>query len=185
MSRHLSAKSKREYLPILIQRDGGFICWYCKVTLTVHTCIYEHLNNNRADNRIDNLVLACFSCNNKKPNDFDMQTKATDKLRANEDRNFVGEKMYEDTSSPSTEITINLSNFEITEQYVRETIVVDGRILFSEALDSIVYLCKKNTGHGSHQSVRNYLKSLTSKIAPFKIIKEEDKKKYIVKRNEN
>jgi len=185
LNRVLSTKNKREYFHILIQRDGGFNCWYCKANLTTHTCIYEHLNNNRTDNRIDNLVLACSSCNNKKPNDFDMQARAMDKLHHNEDRNFVGEKMYDEDTLPSTEISINLSNFDISEQYLSETIIVDGRIMFSEALDSIVYLCKKKTGHGSHQSVRNYLATLTSKVAPFKMIKDENQKKYIVKRTEN
>ena len=179
---------KLEFLPLLIERDNGLCCWYCKKKFSIHTYIFEHLNDNREDNRLENLVLACSSCNNKKPHDFDMQFRAKEKLRQNEDGNFVRERKNEnkmDVGSPSTEISINQANYEIAEQYLNEVITADGFVLFSEVLDSIVYLCVKKTGHGSHQSVRNYLATLTSNVAPFKIIKDENKKKRIVKRTEN
>jgi hypothetical protein len=49
-----------------------------------------------------------------------------------------------------------------------------GLVEFSKALNSISYECREKTGHGSQQSVRNYINTLTSESAPFEIIKEYD-----------
>ncbi len=185
--KHLSTKQKSEYLNLLIKRDGGFKCLYCKKQLKIDSFIYEHLNNDREDNRIENLVLACQSCNVKKANDYDMQIIAQEKLKNNEDRNFVGERKYEDVSSRevSTEIDINVTNFDITKQFLLERIHTDGSIEYTDVLNSIAYLCKEKTGHGSQQSIRNYIATLASSVGPFMIIKNENKKRLIVKRSGN
>jgi len=187
MSKHLSSRMKSEYLPLLVTRDGGFRCYYCKKDLRLNEYVYEHLNNNRNDNRPENLVLSCQSCNVKKIDDIDMRLIACDKLKENEDKNFVREKISEENSSNpiTTEIDINTSNYDITKQYLYEVINTDGHTLYSAALHSCVYLCKKKTGHGSQQAVRNYLATLTSDVAPYKIVRDENKKKLIVKRTEN
>lgn len=187
MSRLLTSKMKLEYLPLLLHRDGGFRCYYCKKELQINEYIYEHLNNKRNDNRVENLVLSCQSCNIKKIDDFDMRVTANEKLKENEEKNFVREKISDENSSNpiTTEIDINTSNYDITGQYLYEVINTDGLILYSVALHSCVYLCKKKTGHGSQQAVRNYLATLTSDVAPYKIERNEDKKKVIVKRTEN
>ena len=176
---------------MLIERDGGFVCFYCKKQLDYKTAVFDHLNNNDADNRLDNLVLACQSCNIKKIGDNTMRLQAYEKMELNEFSIFVGEKKYssdnaidEETPEVSKEIDINTTNFQITEQYIEEVTQTKGSILFREALDSCVYLCKKKTGHGSQQSVRNYLSTLTSSVAPFEVIRGEDGKKVIVKRAE-
>lgn len=192
MPKRLSMSQKRKYLDFLIERDGGFICFYCKKPLDYKTDIYEHLNDDWRDNRLDNLVLCCQSCNNKKPSDKKMKDMAEIKLDANEKSIFVGEKKSSfdtsdesETQEASKEIEINTTNFEITEQYITEVIQTNGFILYHNALDSCVYLCKKKTGHGSQQSVRNYLNTLTSTVAPFEIIRNKEGKKIIVKRGSN
>lgn len=43
-------------------------------------------------------------------------------------------------------------------------------------------LCKKKTGHGSTQSVREYLNMLASREGPFDIVKDDKKKRIIIKR---
>lgn len=188
MTKRLSMDQKRRYLDFLIERDGGFICFYCKEPLTYTTAIFDHLNDDWKDNRPDNLVLCCQSCNNKKPHDTKMQDMASVKIELNEMSIFVGEKNFgseEETQEISKEIDINTTNFEITEKYITEVTESDGSILWREALDSCVYLCKTKTGHGSQQSVRNYLATLTSSVAPFEVIRREDGKKVIVKRSGN
>jgi len=45
-------------------------------------------------------------------------------------------------------------------------------------------LCKKETDHGSLQSVRNYILMLTSKVGEFEIVKNDKKKKIIQFRND-
>lgn len=187
MPKRLSMSLKRKYLPLLIERDDGFICFYCKTPLNYHKDIFEHLNDNDNDNRLENLVLACQSCNNKKSTSKEMHDLAEIKLDFNERSIFVGEKKFssdieDESQEVSKEIEINKTNFEITEKYITEVIQTDGSILFQDALDSCVYLCKKKTGHGSQQSVRNYINTLTSVVAPFEIVRNETGKKVIVRK---
>ena len=188
MPRNLSHTLKQKYLPLIIQRDNGFNCRYCNSKLDVKTAVFEHLNNRRVDNRLENLVLACQSCNINKINDGDMQEFAMDTLRENEVKIFVGEKnLLEVTQNPSNntepskEIAINVTNYDITQNYITEIIDNDGSIEFKEALNSCVYLCKRKTGHGSQNSVRSYINTLTSIVAPFQITRN-GKMKIIVKR---
>ena len=95
MEKHLTQYLKTKYFPLLIKRDGGFICGYCKEGLETNKHVFEHLNDNREDNRIENIVLACNSCNNKKPHDNTMQEIAIQKLRENEEGNFMRERKFE------------------------------------------------------------------------------------------
>lgn len=131
------------------------------------------------------IVLLCQSCNVKKTNDCDMLLIAEDKLEKNEKMNFVREKKTEESQAKTTEIDINQTNYAITRKYLEETIATDGYVLFSNALNSCTYLCKDKTGHGSQQTIRNYIAVLTSDVAPFMIIKNDEKKKIIVKRDKN
>ena len=119
------------------------------------------------------LVLACITCNNKKPHDFDMQILATEKLHDNENRMYVREKI-QGKNNQSSEIEINVSNFEIAKLWLIKEIDTHELVEFSKALNSISYECREKTGHGSQQSVRNYINTLTSESAPFEIIKEYD-----------
>lgn len=181
----LTKRLKTIFLPIIIQRDGGFTCWYCKTPLFLFKHIFEHLNNNRDDNRIENLVLACQSCNNEKPTNENMKQNALTKLAWNEQSNFLRERKFlidELSKEASPEIEINVSNAEITREYITEKVDSEGYIPFSEALNCSVYLCKEKTGHGSQQSVRNYIKALTCEIGPFQESIDENKRKIIVRR---
>lgn len=188
MAKHITSKQKLEYLLLLIERDGGWNCYYCKQSLTFQSTRLEHLNNNRNDNRLENLVLACQSCNIKKISDCDYRIMATNKLQKNEDEFFLRARISVSgniSKEASTEIEINTSNFEITERYLSESIAANGSVEYSDALNSCVYLCKKTTGHGSQQSVRNYFATLTSSVGLFEIIRDDAKRKVIVRRSGN
>ena len=182
--KHLSISLKQKYLPLIIKRDGEN-CSYCGKKLNHRTHIFEHLNNNRSFNKLENIVLACQSCNNKKPYDSEMQKLALEKLMVNEKSNFMRERNLEDeinSHEASTEIEINVSNFDITEQYISDVVNCDGYIGYSDALNSCVALCKEKIGHGSQQSVRNYLAALTSTLGCFEITRDENRKKIILRR---
>jgi len=190
MTKLLSLPDKRRFLELIIQRDGGMRCLYCKKLLTIRTAVFEHLNGKNNDNRLDNLALACQSCNIKKINDSHLDELAWFKLEMNEKGIFVGEKFFGklkpnghiEPNEASTEIDINVTNFDITEKFISEVVDTNGFILYSDALNSSVCLCKKKTSHGSQQSVRNYLATLTSSVGPFEITRNENKKKIIVNR---
>jgi len=184
MNRTLTEKQKAIYLPILIRRDGGFICFYCKKNLVNLVWIYEHLNNNPQHNKIENIVLACQSCNLKKKNDFDMQIKAMEKLKQNQEANLSCERECVEQEAPtlSIEIDVNQQNFEIVHQYLAEIIKTDGSIEVKDVIDSASMLCKKKTGHGGQVSVRRYIDMLTSREGPFMIVKNDEGKRIIVKR---
>lgn len=186
MIRQLSATKKVEYLPILYSRQGGK-CLYCQERFDdFKDAVFDHLNNDRGDNRLENLCLVHQRCNIKKATNIDYQIIANEQLKKNEDAVLSERKKIEDATGldAGTEININVNNYNIAEQFLRERIQADGSIEFSEALDSIVYLCKNRTGHGSHQAARNYLKTLVSPLAPFMISKDEKtRKKMIVRRS--
>lgn len=187
MIRQLSASKKVEYLPTLYKKQRGK-CLYCKEPFEqLEDAIFEHLNNNRLDNRLENLALSHQSCNIKKATYLDYQIIANEQLRKNEDQVLSERKNIEDRtpSDASTEIQINQSNYSIVKQFLEERINTDGSIEYSEALNSAVYKCKSLTEHGSHQSIRGYIATLTSMIGPFMITRDENKKKIIVKRTGN
>jgi len=172
-------------LPFIIQRDQDFICWYCKKPLFFFKYIWEHLNDTRTDNRIENLILACSSCNKKKIHDPEMKKMALEKLNQNENSAYLRERKHlidELTKEASPEIEINIACTDITKQFITEKVEADGFILKSEALYCSVYSCREKTGHGSVQSCREYIKILTCEVAPFKIIRDDNNREIIVKR---
>lgn len=182
MNRILTGKMKVKFFQIISQRDGGFKCFYCSKNLLNTHWVYEHFDDNPMHSYIENIVLACQSCNVKKKNDFDMQFVALEKKKRNEESNFVCERENEKETENSTEIDINKRNFEITEKYLTEIIETDGSIEYKDAVNSVAMLCKIKTGHGSTQSVREYINMLTSREGPFEMIKNDEKKRIIIKR---
>lgn len=172
-------------LPFIIERDHDFICLYCKSPLFFFKYIFEHLNDTRTDNRIENLALACSSCNKRKVDDPEMKQRALEKLKQNENSDYLKERKFlidELTKEASPEIEINIACTDITKQFITEKVESDGFILKSEALYCSVYLCREKTGHGSTQSCREYIKILTCEVAPFKIVRDENNRKIIVRR---
>lgn len=185
--KHLTRHIKTNHLSFFIKRDGGFKCFYCGKPLKLNYHIYEHLDDQRDHNYPENWVLSCQSCNNKKPHSLELKRKAREKLRQNEMSKCVREKISENedvTKEASPEIEINKVNYEITKQYLAEVIETDSYVLFSEALHACTYQCKEKTEHGSQQSVRNYIATLTSIVSPFMIVRDENKRKIIVKRED-
>jgi|TARA_B110000495_G_scaffold169933_1_gene157482 hypothetical protein len=184
MRKSLSSAQRKKFFPELCERDNGFKCYYCKCKLESNHFVFDHLNENPQDNRIDNLVLACQSCNVSRITDGELHERGLEKLEENEKTMFVREKIDSSESIISKEIDINQKNTRITEKFVSSLIDETGSVLYSEVLDACVFLCQKHSGHGSHQSVRNYLASLTSIVGPFKETRNEQNKRTIVKRKE-
>jgi len=185
LSKHLTDRQKAEWLDILIERDGAYRCWYCEAPFSLSQSenpkhLYEHLNNNRLDNRIDNVVLCCRVCNNTKPHNFDMQISAIDKLHNNEQRNYMREKFDKKSSNrQDSEVQISKENYQICYRYVIKNVDAFGEIDFKETVHSIVYKCRENNNTGSPQSVNNYLATICSKESPYEIAKNNEGKRII------
>ena len=79
------------------------------------------------------------------------------------------------------EIEINKKCFDIAEEYLTTNIMKNSIIDYKKTIPAIVYLCKKKINHGSVQSIRSHVQTLTSEVAPFEIIKQK-KGKIIQKR---
>ena len=180
MGRTLTVAKKLKWLPILIERDG-FRCFYCNGNFEGNQYIFEHLNNKRTDNRIENIVLAHQKCNIEKIDNIGYFLDAQFKLKENEDRLFLGENIAESVAVP-TEITISHQCYEITEKRLSEVINTHGKYKFKEALYDCAYLCRKKTGNGSEQAIRRHINTLTCTVSEFEIIKK-DGGKWIVKRH--
>lgn len=188
MTKQLSQKEKIKILEILVERDGGYWCFYCEKPFNSNKRpIIEHLNSNRNDNRLDNFVLSCQSCNIKKEDSSELEEISLKKLEMNENQIYLREKDLDKILSRkskqdnSTEIDINEKNFDVVKNYILDRVESWNSVEFKDTLDSCVYLCKEKTGHGSHQCVRNYIASLTSSIGPFEMVRD-GKKKMIVRR---
>jgi len=181
LTKQVSQKGKIRISRHCRQRDGND-CIYCEKLLG-KSCVLDHLNNDRKDNRLENFVNAHQTCNVAKAFNIDYQIKASEKLKQNEQVLFIP-KEYDEPEA-STEIKISQNNFSITEQYINEKIITDGSISWHDALYGSVYQCKTKTGYGSPQCARNYLYTLTSNEAPFMRTKNEEGKSIITRRDGN
>ena len=182
MTKIFTHSLKQKDLPIIIHRDNGFNCLYCKEPLT-GDYVWEHLNSNRQDNRIENLALACQSCNIKKITNYDLGLVAAEKLKQNED---AGLKYLEDHGAfenNSSEININQTMRPFVKRWISERIVTDGKVELSEAINCLVYLCQENYSHGAEPTIRRYVKEMTCSVAEWQVVKDDKNKKIICKRN--
>ena len=180
-SRTLTTTLKQKFLPIILERDG-LRCFYCHEELQGNNYSFDHLNNKRTDNRIENIVICHQSCNISKIHNAEYQIMAQEKLKRNEEmclseRNFVDSLTDHHSSS---EIGISIKTYDITKQYLQEHITTDGHVLFEDALWSIVYLAKEKIGYGSHQAVRSHIKTLVSPVGPYEIKRNDKNKKIVV-----
>jgi hypothetical protein len=187
MAKRLTFPEKRRLLLFLRDRDG-LNCYLCGIEFkNLKEPIIEHLDNNWSNNNWDNLALAHQSCNIKKANGFENYADiADDKLEENTNGIFVGETFFEKEESKdketSTEITISNKCYETTEEYLTDEILKNGWILYKETVPEIVYLCRQKIQHGSIQSIRSHIQTLTTKLSPFEITKNKKGKKIIKKR---
>ena len=194
MIKHLTQELKEEWLPELIKREGGFICWICKISLSQENCYFDILNNNKNDIRYENTSLACKICYDKKqdPNNIEERIMGLDKLYENERKLYVREKKLEKNEKLHDhkiiipkEISINQKNYMITKDFLREKTENNGSIEFKVALNELTIRCKSQTDHGSQPAIRRYLEALTSDSGDYEVVRDINKKKFIVRRLKN
>jgi len=179
---YLTQTKKKNYLSLLIKRQNGFRCYQCNKILDGGNYIFEHLNDNRFDNRVENIALACQSCNVKKITHGDFTIIARNLLKKNEESALLEEDSG--LESKSSEIEINRTLRPFCKQYLFERVNVDGNIVLTDAILELTYLGQERFGCGAESTIRKYIAELTCKVAPFMIIKE-GKERLIVRRTGN
>ena len=182
---HLTPNQRRQLTDIILARGDAYSCFYCNYDFkNIRECWLEHLDDDRTNNTPDNIVFTCRSCNVKKQHDESMRVQAREKLRVNQMMNYVRDwtELQKIQKESSEAVAINESNCNTTIKWLEERLPLgsSNTVLLKEAVDTITCECKYNTGHGSQQSIRNYIDYLTSSSpkAPFEIFKL-DNKRYI------
>lgn len=163
-------------------------CCFCEQRfIPEHTLwrkTWEHLDNDKENESLWNLAWAHWHCNEKKKNDFDLQIQAREIIKKNQEweEQFSfesareGERENTTDTYEQTEIDLNKAHFELAQNFLTEKITNKSpRFLVSDAVSCIVLRCKKQTGHGSSQSVRNYINVLACSEGSYQIEKIEGK----------
>lgn len=183
---HLTPNQRRQLTDIILARGDAYSCFYCHYDFkNIEECWLEHLDDDRTNNTPDNIVFTCRRCNVKKQHDESMRVQAREKLRVNQMMNYVRDwkELQKIQKESSESVVINQSNCDTTVQWLEERLPLgsSNTVLLKTAVDTITFECKDKTGHGSQQSIRNYIDYLTSSApkAPFEIFKGEDNKRYI------
>ena len=189
---HLTPKQRRELTDIIVARGDPYCCFYCHYEFkNVKECWLEHLDDDRTHNNPDNIVFTCRRCNAKKQHDESMRVQAREKLRINQMMKYVRDwkELQKLQKEPSESVAINQSNCDTTVQWLEERLPLGSSniVLVKEAVDTITFECKDKTGHGSQQSIRNYIDYLTSSApkAPFEIFKQDNKRYIRRKQHDN
>jgi hypothetical protein len=180
---HLTPNQRRQLTDIILARGDSYRCFYCHYVFeNVKECWLEHLDDDRTNNTPDNIVFTCRSCNSKKVHDESMKVQAREKLRVNQMMYYVRDwKELQKLQKESSEaVAINESNCNTTIKWLEERLPLgsSNTVLLKEAVDTITFECKDKTGHGSQQSIRNYIDYLTSSApkALFEIFKQGNKR---------
>jgi len=189
MQQHLTTYQKEKFLPILLERDGSN-CFYCNLPFNPldpnMRRTFDHLNNDKKFNDIQNLILAHLFCNNKKKHNAEYQIMAKEKLRLNSLLVFEGLSERERNKSgpmpANQEIDLNVAIKKETWAYLQEHLVRQEKpaINFNDSAESIAFMFWERTGHGSSQTVGRALKEFTSTAAPFK--REEEGGEIVIRK---
>jgi len=184
--------------PLIIERDypngEEFTCCYCEQRFLNNTKkwkkTWEHLDNDETNEELWNLMWAHWYCNQKKKTSFtDYQIMARDFIKKNQEwqntfdiEEFLRERKIKQPIEEHTEIELNTAHYEETAKFFSEKLIdEESKYLLTDTIYCIVSRCRKKTGHGSAQAVRNYINELCCSEEIYKIEKISGKN-YIFRR---
>jgi len=181
-TQYLTTSQKERLLPFLLQRDG-VNCWYCKKPFepldNKLKRTFDHLDNNRTNNDVDNLVLAHWQCNQMKKYHVEYKVMAADKRNENLDSLNECVPISAKGKEASKEIDINVAQKKLTYEYLHEKLVgnkvrppAESKLEFRDTASSIAYIFWERTGHGSSETVRRYINEFCSSAGPFVLVEE-------------
>ena len=207
-AKSITKRIQAQRTPLIIERDypnsklliddpdyEEHVCRYCEQRFLKKDPLWrktwEHLDNNNENQELWNLAWVHWKCNVNKKTDADLQIRARDIIKKNqqweEQFDFESAREREKIShidiDEQTETDLNVAHTEITEQFLTEKLSnKNKRYLVSDAIYCIALRCQKQTGHGSAQAVRNYLKILSCVEGDYDTKKIEGKN-YIFQRH--
>ena len=173
----LTTTQKDKKIKLIIHRDGN-VCFYdarpFMVNVNGEQRTIDHLNNNEKDNRVENLVLCHFNCNQRKKTDIDMQILAKEKLTKNVNSTTeslrVSERDNHAHTDRLTEGELNKLINKVVFQILDEQLPTSKTkpISYTRTLKSITYLViQESGGRGSEVAVRRALDAHCSDFAPW------------------
>jgi len=185
LAKYLTSKEKIRIRERHIREDD-LDCCHCKVRVDPTNFVIAHLDGNDKNNAEWNHHPSHQSCNIAVINEknYDYKLNAQEIIKRNHAKIYAP-RIEIKNEHVSTEIGISVANREIAYQYLTERTLDDKSVDYKDSINSVTYLCQKMTGHGSQQCTREYFDSLCSSVAPFMIIKDENKNKVIQTRTGN
>ena len=175
-----SQKQSTLDIPKLSARDGGYVCFFCGDRFIEGDVYFgrtqHHLNENRDIDELYNKVLAHNICNIHASKNIEWLVISQDKLKWNIEHppTFEQIKMAEESllrDGVGIMIDLNVIHSKICEEIIKEKLSVEPLWKYTDCLVECVWQCKQKTGHGSLQSIRNYVDVLCAENAPYEKVK--------------
>jgi len=193
----LTQNMKAKATPIVLERDYNNEepwCIFCELLFVFNhkhwRQVWEHLNNNDDDHRVENLAWAHSICNEQKKNNTDYQIIAREKFISNikwvqqsdPTRKREGENNLHTDTEELTDAEVGKIIDKTTQKFLDERLKGPEPKYCLSRLDTrscIVFLVKKETnGRGSPQAVDRAIDTYCCTIADY-ISKKEDGKRII------
>jgi len=175
-AKSLTKRIQAQRTPLIIERDypnnEEYTCCYCEQRF-IETHIlwhrtWEHLDNNDENEELWNLAWAHWKCNQDKKIYAELQIQAREIIKknkeweSNHDFESAREREIKSPTEEQTEIDLNVAHMQVTREFLAEKLPnYDSKYPLKDAIFCIVARCRKQTGHGSPQSVRNYIDELS------------------------
>lgn len=172
MAKSLTPRLKSLRTPLILIRDYDNqepTCIFCEQRFiqgsTKWMKTWEHLDGDVSNEELWNLAWAHNYCNNRKNGLIEFQVIAGDKIIENKKwesefdfEGFTRERERENKIIEQTEIDLNVAHRQIVTEFLAEKLPENNSSWeFNDAINCITLRCETQTGHGSKQSVRNYL----------------------------
>lgn len=184
---------KNKWKPIIEQRDSKN-CFYCDkpfqhklmdiITLSEqrNEQVFDHLNNDEDDTRVENVVLAHSLCNQRKKNNNEWIIKAKQKLRDNERSSNIPVSHAGTDKETATETDTNAIFADIVLKELADRLMPKSNgeprqdeIELKEFLDLVSGKGYKMCGHASQNTMRRIVDMFCTTEFPY--VKEKNASK--------
>jgi hypothetical protein len=155
MSR-MNKRTRDRLYPILAERQYGEYCKVCGEPGTKETLIIEHLDNNNANNELENLRLCCQSCNILKNPRGKGQKKISPESASAREINIESTKSAAQAKNDVSE--------PVFRRWVYSFMLVHGKISVQDAINSGAEVARCST-----QASKRYVDKMASITGDYQI----------------